>query len=219
MAGLYPNIDVYTAQLRKLEAFVSANPTSTAGRFVLAYHYLTQGHIDAAVAQLKQVVALAPQDTLSAQLVKQFSKPGTEPDTPPAAPAPAAATTPAKPGNLAGNWTARPTNDTTIRPGRRGRRDLHLDGRLQGQAAAARGEVVARRRPAHARPVGTRRGPGRPRRLAGRRPVELPRDRDRGRRPGAYLPALTLEHTSRHVCSRTCLKYAFESRTSDLGLL
>ena len=60
MAGLYPGIDVYTAQLRKLEAFVKANPSSTAGRFVLAYHYLTQGHIDAAVAQLKQVVALAP---------------------------------------------------------------------------------------------------------------------------------------------------------------
>ena len=75
MAGLYPNIDVYTSQLRKLEAFVSANPTSTAGRFVLAYHYLTQGHTDAAVSQLKEVVALAPQDTLSAQLVKQFSPP------------------------------------------------------------------------------------------------------------------------------------------------
>ena len=78
MVGLYPNIDVYTGQLRKLEAFVTANPSSTAGRFVLAYHYLTQGNTDAAVAQFKQVVALAPQDTLSAQLVKQFS-PGTEP--------------------------------------------------------------------------------------------------------------------------------------------
>ena len=87
MAGLYPNIDVYTAQLRKLEAFVTANPKSTAGRFVLAYHYLTQGHIDEAVAQLKEVVALAPQDTLSAQLVRQFSKPGTEPDTQAASPA------------------------------------------------------------------------------------------------------------------------------------
>ena len=82
MVGLYPNIDVYTSQLRKLEAFVSANPTSTAGRFVLAYHYLTQGHTEAAVSQLKQVVALAPQDTLSAQLVKQFSPPAAAPDTP-----------------------------------------------------------------------------------------------------------------------------------------
>ena len=67
------------------------------------------------MAQLKQVVALAPQDKLSAQLVKQFSKPGSEPDTPPAAPAPAADAQPAKPGKLPGNWAARPTNDTTIR--------------------------------------------------------------------------------------------------------
>jgi tetratricopeptide (TPR) repeat protein len=114
MAGLYPNIDVYTSQLRKLEAFVSANLKSTAGRFVLAYHYLTQGHTDEAVSQLKEVVALAPQDTLSAQLVKQFSPPATAPETPstPTAPAPVAA--PAKQGNLAGNWTARPAGGTTI---------------------------------------------------------------------------------------------------------
>ena len=79
MAGLYPNIDVYTSQLRKLEAFVSANPKSTAGHFVLAYHYLTQGHTEEAVSQLKQVVALAPQDTLCAQLVKQFSPPRSHP--------------------------------------------------------------------------------------------------------------------------------------------
>src|SRR4029078_9531742 len=75
MAGLYPDIEVYTTQLRKLEAAVTANPTSTAPRFVLAYHYLTQGNIDAAVAQLKEIVTLAPQDTLSAQLIKQFSPP------------------------------------------------------------------------------------------------------------------------------------------------
>ena len=62
MAGLYSDIDVYTSQLRELEAFVSANPTSKAGRFVLAYHYLTQGNTDAAVNQFKQVVALALQD-------------------------------------------------------------------------------------------------------------------------------------------------------------
>ena len=60
MAGLYPDVDVYTSQLRKLEAFVTANPASTAARFVLAYHYLTQGNTDAAVSQLKGVVALAP---------------------------------------------------------------------------------------------------------------------------------------------------------------
>ena len=113
MAGLYPDIEVYTTQLRKLEAYVTANPTSTAGRFVLAYHYLTQGNTDVAVGQLKEVVALAPQDTLSAQLVKQFSPPATAPETPAATTTPPA-TTPAKPGSLAGNWTAHPAGDTTI---------------------------------------------------------------------------------------------------------
>jgi hypothetical protein len=115
MANLYPEVDVYTAQLRKLEAFVAANPRSTSGRFVLAYHYLTQGHTDDAVAQFKQVVALAPQDTLSAQLVRSFSKPGTEPAAPTAAPSPAATEVAVKPGTLPGHWTARPTKDTTIR--------------------------------------------------------------------------------------------------------
>jgi tetratricopeptide (TPR) repeat protein len=114
LAGLYPNIEVYTAQIRALEAFVGANASSTAGHFVLAYHYLTQGHIDAAVAQLKQVVALAPKDTLSAQLIRQFSKPDTEPSTPPAAPAPTTTETSVKPGKLPGNWTARPNSGTTI---------------------------------------------------------------------------------------------------------
>ena len=118
MAGLYPEIEVYTTQLRKLEAYVTANPTSTAGRFVLAYHYLTQGNMDAAVAQLKEVVTLAPQDTLSAQLIKQFSPPATAPDTQAAATAPPPSTTPAKQGNLAGNWTAHPAGDTKI--------DLHI---------------------------------------------------------------------------------------------
>ena len=66
MAGLYPSIEAYTAQVRALEAFIKANPSSTAGRFVLGYHYLTQGHIEPAGAQFKQVAALAPQDKLCA---------------------------------------------------------------------------------------------------------------------------------------------------------
>ena len=115
MAGLYPSIEAYTAQVRALEAFIKANPSSTAGHFVLGYHYLTQGHLEPAGAQFKQVAALAPQDKLCAQLARQFAKPGAEPDTPPAAPAPTADASTTKPGNLPGNWTARPSNDTLIR--------------------------------------------------------------------------------------------------------
>jgi tetratricopeptide (TPR) repeat protein len=114
LAGLYPSIDVYTQQLRALEAFTRSNPKSAAGHFVLAYHYLTQGHIDAAVGELKQVVALSPQDKLSAQLISQFSAPkqeGGSQSAPPSAPPGAA---PAKPGKLAGNWKANPDQNTSI---------------------------------------------------------------------------------------------------------
>ena len=70
------------------------------------------------MAQLKEVVTLAPQDTLSAQLIKQFSPPATASDTQAAATAPPPSTTPPKQGNLAGNWTAHPAGDTKI--------DLHI---------------------------------------------------------------------------------------------
>ena len=89
LSGLYPNVDVYTAQLRKLEAFVKANPKSVNGRFVLAYHYLTQGNNDAGVVMLKEIVAQAPNDTLSAQLLRHFSPSAASDGT--NAPAPTAA--------------------------------------------------------------------------------------------------------------------------------
>src|SRR5262249_43210567 len=96
----------------------TANPQSTGARFVLAYHYLTQGYTDQAVAQLKQVVAIAPQDTLSAQLIKQFSPASTAAATEtlaaPAASTPAPAATPVKEGSLTGNGNARPAADTSI---------------------------------------------------------------------------------------------------------
>jgi tetratricopeptide (TPR) repeat protein len=115
LIGLYPSAEVYTQQLRALEAFVKANPRSASARFVLAYHYLTQGHTDAAVAQLKDVVALQPGDRLAAQLIRQFdpaqtaaapAQPTSTPDAQPAAPA--------REGNLTGNWTASPAPGTSI---------------------------------------------------------------------------------------------------------
>src|SRR5262249_30502633 len=73
LAGLYPGIDVYTQQLRALEQHARATSKSSAAHFVPAYHYMTQGHNDAALAQFRQVQAVAPGDTLSAQLIKQLS--------------------------------------------------------------------------------------------------------------------------------------------------
>ncbi len=72
LIGNYADANLYTEQLRGLEAYVKANPKSAAARFVLAYHYITQGHGDAAAGQLKEVVALQPSDTLSAQLLAKL---------------------------------------------------------------------------------------------------------------------------------------------------
>ena len=177
-------------RLRKLEAFVSANRTSTAGRFVLAYHYLTQGNTDAGVSQFKEVVALTPQDTLSAQLVKQFSPPATVPDAAAATTVSPPVATTAKQGNLAGNWTAHPAGDTTI--------DLRIGDdenftwkvTAKGKPQAVHREMVTHRQPAHAGSGRRRRSIGRPCLLASRQQVELPRHRGGCRGSGVALYTL-----------------------------
>src|SRR5262249_27030316 len=69
MSSLYPGIDTYTEQVRTLEQYVRSNPNDAAGHFVLAYHYITQGHAGPAAKQLKEVVKLQPSDDLSARLL------------------------------------------------------------------------------------------------------------------------------------------------------
>ncbi|MDR3638532.1 MAG: tetratricopeptide repeat protein [Isosphaeraceae bacterium] len=114
MIGLYPNVEVYTAQLRALEGYCSEHPKSASGRFVLAYQYLTQGHTEAAVEMLKQVVARKPNDTLSAKLLQQLEPPKETPGaTPPAAPTPVDTAPPAG-ATIAGTWRAQPVADTSI---------------------------------------------------------------------------------------------------------
>jgi tetratricopeptide (TPR) repeat protein len=116
MVGLYPDVSVYTEQLRALEDYCQANPKSAAARFVLSYHYLTEGFTDPAVTVLKQVVALMPSDTLSAKLLRQLDVPKDQDQPTPAdAPAPAPAdTTPPQGASIAGTWKAHPAADTEI---------------------------------------------------------------------------------------------------------
>ena len=76
---------------------------------MLAYHYITQGHGDAAVGFLKSVVALEPNDTLSAQLLKMLQPASAATATAAAAaaaPAPAPEPQPVDVGKLTGNWVA-----------------------------------------------------------------------------------------------------------------
>jgi tetratricopeptide (TPR) repeat protein len=128
LVGLYPNVSVYTEQLRALENYCNLNTRSASARFVLAYLYLTQGNTDVAVDQLKRVVALQPKDAIAARLVQQFDKTsaptgvGVAGQPPAQPPAPGLAPTvhavpsnaPVKEGHLEGTWTAQPDQETTI---------------------------------------------------------------------------------------------------------
>jgi tetratricopeptide (TPR) repeat protein len=108
MSGLYPNVDVYTEQLRSLEDYVRQNPDSPDGHFVLAYHYMTAGHQDAAARQLKQVIRLARNDQLSRQLLAMVApSESSSPDTTTAAPS-TTETEPKRtpPSDVVGNWKA-----------------------------------------------------------------------------------------------------------------
>jgi tetratricopeptide (TPR) repeat protein len=112
LISLYPDIETYTAQLRALEQFARNNPTSAASRFVLAYLYLTAGQNDAAIGELKRVVALQPSDRVSAQLLQSLTK--GQPDGTGAAPVPAPAQASVPGGKIAGTWTASPGPGATI---------------------------------------------------------------------------------------------------------
>jgi len=139
LIGLYPNVGVYTSQLRRLEAYVAANPRSSTSRFVLAYHYLTEGFNDAAEAKLSQVVALKPTDAVATKLLQAMhaaTGATVAPDDQPLAPA-ASTTAPVNTAvpegaTITGTWTAKPKSDTsvalTIQPGGAFQWDLNLKG-------------------------------------------------------------------------------------------
>ena len=105
LISMYANVDIYTQQLRALEGYRRANPTSAQARFLLAYHYLTDGHDDAAREEFQEVVKLQPADQLSAQMVKMLTTP-TEGESEPAPESSAVATTPVEASKLVGSWQA-----------------------------------------------------------------------------------------------------------------
>ena len=112
LSSFYPDVNIYAQQLRALEQYVKAHPDQPDVRFLLAYHYLTCGHTDAAAQQLKAVVQLNPKDQLSAQLLASLTAPqGAEPAEPglPAAPA-----RPVDAASLVGDWQARQPDGSTI---------------------------------------------------------------------------------------------------------
>jgi tetratricopeptide (TPR) repeat protein len=116
LISAYAEADTYTQQLRALEAYVRANPQSAPAHFVVGYHYLTQGHNDAAAKQFEDAARLQPSDKLSAQLAAQLQPPASQPPSSDgAAPPTATASADSAPqGKLAGRWTATPAQDARV---------------------------------------------------------------------------------------------------------
>jgi tetratricopeptide (TPR) repeat protein len=102
LSGLYPNIEVYTNQLRTLEAARDKDPKTPELRFLLGYHYLTLGHQEAALSSFKRAAELQPKDAVAAALAATLSPRDAQPTKPSTTPVPAAV-----PANdVVGNWNA-----------------------------------------------------------------------------------------------------------------
>ena len=111
LIGLYATASIYTDHLRNLEAFTKANPQDAGSHFLLAYHYMTCGHTDDAVRQLRVVVQLMPNDRVAADILKMIDAPLPTQTEGTVAPRPAeVAATPAAPSIVAatmvGSWKA-----------------------------------------------------------------------------------------------------------------
>jgi tetratricopeptide (TPR) repeat protein len=68
MSAFYPDGEIYTTQLRKLETYVESKPDSADSQFLLGYHYLVAGFIDEAYGMFDSVTTLQPADTVAVQL-------------------------------------------------------------------------------------------------------------------------------------------------------
>ncbi|TXI87392.1 MAG: tetratricopeptide repeat protein [Cupriavidus sp.] len=117
LVGLYPAVDVYTDQLRNLETYTKSNPNAADAYFLLAYHYLTCDHKEAAHKTFQKVVQLQPKDAVAAQYAKLTATepPAAEKTTPQP---PAVADIPADKQvvdkDLIGTWKASGGNGTTF---------------------------------------------------------------------------------------------------------
>jgi tetratricopeptide (TPR) repeat protein len=119
MAGLYPDVDTYTRQIRALEAAIPGSTTPAPKRFVLAYHYMVQDHVEQARQQFDEVLKLQPKDELSAQFAKALSSSSQATTAAPTDTTPASKTggiheTSPPPAALVGTWKAKPVPGLSI---------------------------------------------------------------------------------------------------------
>jgi tetratricopeptide (TPR) repeat protein len=106
MISLYPNVDAYTAQFRKLEDYVTEHPNASGARFVLAYHYMTTNAPEAAARQLEQVVKAVPNDQVAKQMYDMLTYKAPDKAEPPKVSAPAPTGPQVAAADLVGSWKA-----------------------------------------------------------------------------------------------------------------
>ena len=73
MIGLYGKKSSYETHLRNLEKHRKRKPNDASARFVLAYHYLTAEHTEAAREELEALVKLTPEDPVATSLLTMVS--------------------------------------------------------------------------------------------------------------------------------------------------
>lgn len=70
LIGMYSDANLYTEQLRSLEAFTKSNPQDSASQFLLGYHYMTCGHPESAARSFQRVVSQLPNDRVAVDLLQ-----------------------------------------------------------------------------------------------------------------------------------------------------
>ena len=102
LSGLYPNVDIYTSQLRGLEAARDKSPKAADLRFLLGYHYLTCGYSDQALSEFRRTSELQPKDRVATSLAATLAPRDDQPVQAAAEKAPKAV----PPDNIVASWTA-----------------------------------------------------------------------------------------------------------------
>jgi tetratricopeptide (TPR) repeat protein len=102
LSSLYPHTDNYAAQLRALEEYRDQHEMAADARFLVGYHYLTMGHVDAALRAFQRAAELEPKDPVTAALIASLSPS----DARPAPPAEVQTPQPVSAEQVAGTWTA-----------------------------------------------------------------------------------------------------------------
>jgi tetratricopeptide (TPR) repeat protein len=149
MVGLYPDVDTYTRQIRALETAITGNRADAPKRFVLAYHYMVQDHVEQARQQFEEVTRLQPKDELAGLFVKALASRSQASTAAAPGEAPASKTAEVReasppPAALVGTWKAKPMPDLSIELTLRGNGQFTWDVSAKGRSDSVAGDASYR---------------------------------------------------------------------------